>query len=509
MLDERQIEALVKRFYEFELEEENRLRLSTGVQFDEANRQAAIGYYERLGSDIKAALARNELESAGKWVSDLLEREGLTAELDELSRSRLQQAVLRASVDVASAMKKRFEGEFHYQPQDPILLADSQQPASVMKAAQATDSAGEAAISPSFSDAAEEYRQRRIRLRSWDGQTALQARKTYELFVQICDDRPLAAYTRQDAARFIRTLQELPRDYGKARRYRRLTPAQIVEIALGEEGSERLSPRTVQRHHSALAALWRDEVEAGRLSESIFGQFRFEGGKRAKDQRQHWPTEKLRLLFGSPVWSGCKSDARRSKAGPYIYRDEKFWIPLIGLFSAMREEEICQLHLVDVRQERNIWIFDLNDRPPRKLKNATARRHVPLHRELLGMGLIEYVQDLAAKGETRLFPSLKPGGADGRFGHGFSKWFGHYRRGIGLYERGLDFHSLRHTAITLLEQADVRREMVAAIAGQVVPGETARYMKGFRVEQLKEAIDLLDPQVDLPFLSLDQQRLSK
>lgn len=51
MLDEGQIQLLVQRFYDFELEEENQLRLSTGVQFDEANRQAAIVYYERMGTD--------------------------------------------------------------------------------------------------------------------------------------------------------------------------------------------------------------------------------------------------------------------------------------------------------------------------------------------------------------------------------------------------------------------------------------------------------------------------
>src|SRR6476659_10501659 len=56
LLDERQIAVLVQRFYDFELEEENRQRLSSGVQFDEANRQAAVTYFERLGMDVREAL---------------------------------------------------------------------------------------------------------------------------------------------------------------------------------------------------------------------------------------------------------------------------------------------------------------------------------------------------------------------------------------------------------------------------------------------------------------------
>ena len=76
MLDDRQIAILLKRFYDFELEAENRQRLS-GVQFDE-NRKAAIAYFERLGVDVRQALARNELERAEDLVADSLEREGIT-----------------------------------------------------------------------------------------------------------------------------------------------------------------------------------------------------------------------------------------------------------------------------------------------------------------------------------------------------------------------------------------------------------------------------------------------
>src|SRR5689334_22796902 len=76
MLDDRQIAALVQRFYDFELEEGNQRRLATGVRSDEANRQAAIAYFGRPGFDVRQARGRNELERADNWVTDLLEREG-------------------------------------------------------------------------------------------------------------------------------------------------------------------------------------------------------------------------------------------------------------------------------------------------------------------------------------------------------------------------------------------------------------------------------------------------
>ena len=75
MLDERQIAELMQRFYAYELGEENRLRLSTGVQFDEANRQAAVANFQRFDTEVRGALARNELHRADAGVTDLLARE--------------------------------------------------------------------------------------------------------------------------------------------------------------------------------------------------------------------------------------------------------------------------------------------------------------------------------------------------------------------------------------------------------------------------------------------------
>jgi integrase len=69
---------------------------------------------------------------------------------------------------------------------------------------------------------------------------------------------------------------------------------------------------------------------------------------------------------------------RRTEPGTLILRDEHYWIPLIGLFSGMRQEEICQLHVEDVREA-----WGINSRPPRKLKNATAARLVPVHKDLI------------------------------------------------------------------------------------------------------------------------------
>lgn len=116
------------------------------------------------------------------------------------------------------------------------------------------------------------------------------------------------------------------------------------------------------------------------------------------------------------------------------------------------------------------------------------------------LGLLDYLADQQSAGRALLFHQLSPGGADQRFGHNFTKWFTRYRRDVGLYERGLDFHSFRHSATTFMQWAEVPLPIIDALTGHATTGKTARYTKSFRIGQLQRAIDAINPQVDLAHL---------
>jgi integrase len=349
---------------------------------------------------------------------------------------------------------------------------------------------------PLFSEISKAFRTEQAAIKVWDAQTASQAGATYRLFVEVAGDMPLLAYTRADADLFRKQIQLLPAAYSKAPQYRGLTVAQILKRAEAEAATkpvEILSQRTVKRHFSALSALWVSAIAAGTVKENIFSGFRFASSKLAREQRPMWTSDELKTLFFSPLWLGCKSDVRRTEPGLLIQRDEHYWIPLIALLSGMRQEEICQLHVEDVREAEGVVYFDVNDRPPRKLKNATAVRLVPIHKDLISLGFLDHVEACRRVGEPRLFPNLQRGGADARLGHAFSKWFTRYRQERGLYRRGLDFHALRHTATTLMHQAGIEAAVIDHATGHTTPGETARYTKGSRLHQLQTAINSVDP----------------
>ncbi|WP_018261578.1 site-specific integrase [Methylobacterium sp. WSM2598] len=519
MLPQDQIARLVQDFYELVLVIDDHWRLLGGALSDE-DHAAHAAYLDDLIVEHRGALARNQFRDIECATSIILLRQGIDPKtLGPGEHNQIKQAFLRAGIDLAQELRARCDGDFNYQPKDKLLqtsrLTASEHGPSLTIATATTAitalspflhpvrvtpslprvEASTSSTGPLLSVVGQEFRRDQQATKTWDAQTANQAGATYRLFIEVCEDRPLSAYGRLDADRFRKQVSLLPFDYSKAVQYRGLSVPQIVEKAEAEAATRpitRLNQRTVKRHFSALSALWSSALSAGTVRENIFSGFRFVAAKRAKDQRPMWTRPELKQLLSTPVWTGCKSDVRRGEPGSLVLRDEYYWIPLIGIFSGMRQEEICQLHVEDVREEDGITFFDLNERPPRKLKNATAVRRVPVHKELVRLGLLDHVAACRRAGEALLFPNLTRGGADARLGHAFSKWFTRYRQEKGLYRPGLDFHALRHTASTLMHQAGVADSVVDHVTGHTTPGETSRYTKGSTLAQLQDAINRID-----------------
>jgi hypothetical protein len=276
----------------------------------------------------------------------------------------------------------------------------------------------------------------------------MQNKGTYRILEEVCGDIPVATYRRQELAKVLDLLRALPADYGKAKRWKGLP---LVEVAKSSgEGEPRLAVKTLKRHFAALGSLFKYLIERGEYEGANPAHgFSFPDKTRPKMKRQMWEGDRLARLFQSPVWTGCSHASRRSSRGAMIIKDEKYWLPLLGLYHGNRLEEFAQLVRSDLRREDDVWYFDINDEGDKQVKNEQSKRRVPIHPQLLKLGLIEYIEKTAPSSSDPIFPQLKPGGADGKRGHAFTKWWTRYRKEIGLYEPGLDYHSFRHGVVCL------------------------------------------------------------
>ncbi|MBP1184177.1 hypothetical protein [Methylobacterium sp. PvR107] len=80
-----------------------------------------------------------------------------------------------------------------------------------------------------------------------------------------------------------------------------------------------------------------------------------------------------------------------------------YWFPLIALFSGARRTEIAQLKIGDIRQgDGGIWYLDItNEGADQNLKTVSSARSVPVHRELIRLGLLD-----VATTQAKLYPPL-------------------------------------------------------------------------------------------------------
>jgi integrase len=148
------------------------------------------------------------------------------------------------------------------------------------------------------------------------------------------------------------------------------------------------------------------------------------------------------------------------------------WVALIALYTGMRLEEIAQLTTADVREESangaTVWCIDVHNGGDNKLKNETSARLIPVHPELVRLGLLDYVKELKA---GPLFPGLtrresKGGKVGARVGELFRKKL----VALELKREGLCFHSFRHNVSNSLDVAGVPQSDAARVLGHAVAG---------------------------------------
>jgi integrase len=230
-----------------------------------------------------------------------------------------------------------------------------------------------------------------------------------------------------------------------------------------------------------------------------------EGKRGARHTRRDLFTrDDLKQIFSAPWFATGRGEL--TKAGTYReFLPSYYWLPLLGLFTGARINELCQLSLTDIRQtDSGVWYLDINEGDEeslKKVKNASSLRRVPLHPLLIHCGLIQWRDRLKAEGHTRLFPEFTHDAAKG-YSKAAVKWFSSFLSRLGWERNGRKvFHSFRHTlASECLNGLGLSEALTAQISGHKrsdsVLGST--YRKDVPPDVVK-AVDRLD--FDLPAIA--------
>lgn len=287
--------------------------------------------------------------------------------------------------------------------------------------------------------------------------------KILEEFVEIVGDFDFSRVTKKEVSYYIDVQTKLPPNRKKSQKYRDLTIKQVMELNLSQKETQ--TPQNINKRLSKLSVFGNWGVRQGLLLTNPFSGMKFLV-KKQPNRRQPFTTDDLKKILKPETYLNWTINFEH----PYkIHKVNNklpyYWVFLLGIFSGMRTNEMCQLRCSDIRKEKNIWFMFVEDSENTKVKTESSIRKVPLHPQLVELGFIDYVGNLRKKKKTRVFWELR----EDRDGFA-SKVSRHYNEkflpAIGVWEKHKKvLYCTRHTFINKLYSEKVDENVIKTLVG--------------------------------------------
>jgi integrase len=260
-----------------------------------------------------------------------------------------------------------------------------------------------------------------------------------------------------------------------------------------------------------MAAAWSTELIAGgmakrtaannvshvaQLFEMLIARGQIEQGKNpVKGVVVMSKQEKRRRKAGGHTWEPFELGDLKRLFAPENFRrltsDHARWGALIGLYTGARVGEVAQLYLRDFSTEgAQPFVLVRADSDGQSVKTESSERKVPLHPDLIELGLLRYVDQMKRSGAERLFPNMRIDSNAGS-GNALSKAFSYYLNQLGVKPRRengrVGFHPLRKNVVQAMQGAKVPGELRRAFVGHEVGDKDVHeeiYMREWTAEEL-------------------------
>lgn len=281
------------------------------------------------------------------------------------------------------------------------------------------------------------------------------------LFITVMGDAQIGAIDRDVAGEYFKILRKLPANMNRVAAYRGKSIQELLAMKPPPQ-SEVNASKKMER----LSGMFKWALEEKRrwgIDANPFTGFGQADGNISP--RRPFTTAEFQALLNHPTF------AKRQFPSAY-----SFWLIPLATFTGARLGELAQLDLKDFVEVDGIPCIDINDTEAvpdieeeggrkKRVKTRNAKRLVPIHPELIRLGLLRYVESMRVKKQVHLFPELSRTRRDGP-SHAASNWFQRFRKSVGIIEKQVAvFHSFRHTFITNLLDNEVTPYLVAPIVG--------------------------------------------
>ncbi len=315
--------------------------------------------------------------------------------------------------------------------------------------------------------------------------------ETFKLFFEITGNIKTSELQKSHTSDFMKLLFHYPSNKNKKQLYKNVKAREFLTKDIPE--SDKLNAITIKKYFRTLGSFLRwlklhdlTAIDLDAPLKTYKPQI-----PRPADQREDFNCDELRKLFNSKQY---RNGLHKSSS--------EFWVPLIALYTGARLNEICQLSSGDIYEftKFNCYVFDFNEKsdiPNKTLKRNHHSRLVPVHRRLIELGLLEYLNEVKKFSKT-LFPEIEYRGTSNKYGDALQKWFNRTylnKNNCNITAPKVSFHSLRHTVITYFSTAHkIIGDEISGGLGQASKGGEydRRYSKQHKFEYYYKYFELID-----------------
>ena len=253
-----------------------------------------------------------------------------------------------------------------------------------------------------------------------------QRRHVLQTFAWITHDKPLSDYGPEDRIAFVKAMTNIPNNV----RFGELGKSGLMAVSFDAASFEPPTPatlrsgRTINRDLIILAAAeevlhetyWRPRYGGDRVLNFMKSWTKIEEDY-ANPKRVPWTPEHLKTMYSLPLWQGGGGSNERIKPAPSpkVYQDAAYWLPLFGTYMGIAREEGAGFETVDFNFECEVPYVLVQANMTRSkdggvtkggLKRKARHRVMPLHPQLLRLGIQRYVEAIEAEGHSMVFPEL-------------------------------------------------------------------------------------------------------
>lgn len=299
------------------------------------------------------------------------------------------------------------------------------------------------------------------------------------LFLEIVGDKPVSEIKQAEIKGFFATINALPPYATRQAEELGISLRELAELDHPEVLAESSFLNTYKACVRPFLKNCRDDLHDQGFPPGLHTDYKYNGSSGPRKAQRALTRDELKRLFEG-------RELKQFASQP----DEvhKFWLPVLGLYTGARVNEICQINpQTDLRTDAETGIpyillsedTEAGEGIEKSIKTEKARK-VPLHPQLIELGFSDYIAAIKKADAEQLFPAWTPRG--GRAAPNAINWFSNFLKEIGLYgvenEDGyvlLGMHAFRHTLLTYGENQKPPIDL-SCISGHVISqgGKDAR-----------------------------------